>query len=148
VSSLAVRSPDLLGRAEQSSPNAAWRRAEGAGLTAKARTERSSMSPQCASSSDTVREIKYQILHFMTVQPDTTKAREAVARRGKRFPGASQGDAGKLCLSERPVKRGSFALRGRPECYARCCWPRRSTRTGGGDEQQLVHHGDDGNDQS
>jgi hypothetical protein len=32
VSSLAVRSPDLLGRAEQSSPNAAWRRAEGAGL--------------------------------------------------------------------------------------------------------------------
>jgi hypothetical protein len=43
-------------------PNAAWRRAEGAGLTAKARTEQSSMSPQYASSSDTVREIKYQIL--------------------------------------------------------------------------------------
>jgi len=31
-SDLAVRSPDSLGRAEQSSPNAAWRRAEGAGL--------------------------------------------------------------------------------------------------------------------
>ena len=46
-------------------PNAAWRRAEGAGLTAKARTEQSSMSPQCASSSDTVREIKYQILHVI-----------------------------------------------------------------------------------
>jgi hypothetical protein len=45
-------------------PNAAWRRAEGAGLTAKARTEQSSMSPQYASSSDTVREIKYQILHL------------------------------------------------------------------------------------
>src|SRR6266542_1160392 len=45
-------------------PNAASRRAEGAGLTAKARTERSSMSPQCASSSDTVREIKYQILQL------------------------------------------------------------------------------------
>jgi hypothetical protein len=46
-------------------PNAAWRRAEGAGLTAKARTEQSSMSPQYASSSDTVREIKYQILHII-----------------------------------------------------------------------------------
>src|SRR5262245_40627176 len=34
------------------------------GLTAKARTERSSMLPRCASSSDTVREIKYQILHI------------------------------------------------------------------------------------
>jgi hypothetical protein len=34
------------------------------GLTANARTERSSMSPQCASSSDTVREIKYQILQL------------------------------------------------------------------------------------
>ena len=34
-------------------------------LTAKARTEQSSVSPQCASSSDTVREIKYQILHRM-----------------------------------------------------------------------------------
>jgi hypothetical protein len=45
-------------------PNAASRRAEGAGLTAKARTERSSMSPQCGSSSDTVREIKYQILQL------------------------------------------------------------------------------------
>jgi len=44
-------------------PNAAWRRAEGAGLTAEARTEQSSMSPQYAMSSDTVREIKYQILH-------------------------------------------------------------------------------------
>jgi hypothetical protein len=32
-------------------PNAAWRRAEGAGLTAKARTEQSSMSPQYALSS-------------------------------------------------------------------------------------------------
>jgi CBS domain containing-hemolysin-like protein len=35
------------------------------GLDAKARTEQSSMSPQYASSSDTVREIKYQILHTM-----------------------------------------------------------------------------------
>jgi hypothetical protein len=32
VSSLAARLPDLFGRAERSSPNAAWRRAEGAGL--------------------------------------------------------------------------------------------------------------------
>jgi hypothetical protein len=47
-------------------PKAAWRRAEGAGLTAKARTEQSSMSPQYASSSDTVREIKYQILHLIS----------------------------------------------------------------------------------
>ena len=54
------RGTDRGGRRAQ----AAWRRAEGAGLTAKARTERSSMSPQCASSSDTVREIKYQILHL------------------------------------------------------------------------------------
>jgi hypothetical protein len=46
-------------------PKAAWRRAEGAGLTAKARTEQSSMSPQYASPSDTVREIKYQILQFV-----------------------------------------------------------------------------------
>jgi tripartite-type tricarboxylate transporter receptor subunit TctC len=34
------------------------------GLTAKTRTERSSMLPRCASSSDTVREIKYQILQL------------------------------------------------------------------------------------
>src|SRR5260370_29528418 len=35
------------------------------GLTAKARTERSSMASRCALSSDTVREIKYQILHLI-----------------------------------------------------------------------------------
>jgi hypothetical protein len=51
-------------------PNAAWRRAEGAGLTAKARTEQSSMSPQYASSSDTVREIKYQILQLFQSSSD------------------------------------------------------------------------------
>jgi hypothetical protein len=37
------------------------------GLTAKARTERSSMLPRCASSSDTVREIKYQILQIQPI---------------------------------------------------------------------------------
>ena len=40
------------------------------GLTAKAPTERSSLLLRCASSSDTVREIKYQILHLnMAVEP-------------------------------------------------------------------------------
>src|SRR5262245_25347747 len=43
------------------------------GLTAKARTERSSMLPRCTSSSDTVREIKYQILQltFCAMRPTT-----------------------------------------------------------------------------
>src|SRR5439155_23683182 len=37
------------------------------GLTAKARTERSSMLPRCASLSDTAREIEYQFLHLITM---------------------------------------------------------------------------------
>jgi hypothetical protein len=58
-------------------PNAAWRRAEGAGLTAKARTEQSSMSPQHASSSDTVREIKYQILQLTRPRGEPRKLDQA-----------------------------------------------------------------------
>ena len=38
---LAARSPDFARPRRAVKPNAAWRRAEGAGLTAKARTERS-----------------------------------------------------------------------------------------------------------
>jgi hypothetical protein len=63
-------------------PNAASRRAEGAGLTAKARTERSSMSPQCGSSSDTVREIKYQILQVNTTAHLALQHDQLMSKRG------------------------------------------------------------------
>src|SRR5438445_13046887 len=39
------------------------------GLTAKARTERSSMLPRCASLSDTAREIEYQFLQVFSGSP-------------------------------------------------------------------------------
>jgi hypothetical protein len=63
VRALAARSPDLLGRAKRSSPKAARLRAAGAGLDGESADRAIIMSPRCASSSDTVREIEYQILH-------------------------------------------------------------------------------------
>src|SRR6516162_5243107 len=54
---------NLLGRApsgQAPTPHSGAPKARG--LTAKAPTERSSLLPRCASSSDTVREIKYQIV--------------------------------------------------------------------------------------
>jgi hypothetical protein len=63
VRALAARSPDLLGRAKRSSPKAARLRAAGAGLDGESADRAIIMSLRCASSSDTVREIEYQILH-------------------------------------------------------------------------------------
>jgi hypothetical protein len=64
VRALAARSPDLLGRAKRSSPKAARLRAAGAGLDGESADQAIIMSPRCASSSDTVREIEYQILQL------------------------------------------------------------------------------------
>jgi hypothetical protein len=58
---------------------------EGAGLTAKARTEQSSILPRCASSSDTVREIKYQILHLKAA-PFDRRVKNGVGRLHVHFP--------------------------------------------------------------
>jgi hypothetical protein len=57
-----ARPLDLLGRAEQSSPNAALRRAEGAGLDCESADRAIINVSRCTSSSDTVREVEYQIL--------------------------------------------------------------------------------------
>jgi hypothetical protein len=54
----------LLGRAEQSSPNAALRRAEGAGLDCESADRAIINVSRCTSSSDTVREVEYQILQI------------------------------------------------------------------------------------
>jgi hypothetical protein len=89
VRALAAQSPDLLGRAERSSPMPHRGAPEGAGLTAKARTERSSMSPQCASSSDTVREIKYQILQIMQTASPSSLAQAATPPPLRRFGDSS-----------------------------------------------------------
>jgi hypothetical protein len=72
VSALAARSPDLLGHAERSSlnPHKAARRRRG--LNGESADRAIIMSPQCASSSDTVREIKYQILQVINLK--TAKA--------------------------------------------------------------------------
>jgi hypothetical protein len=49
-----------------SSPNAAQRRAEGAGLDGEGADRATSALPRCESLSDTVREIEYQFLHIIT----------------------------------------------------------------------------------
>ena len=94
-------------------------------MTAKARTERSSMSPQCASSSDTVREIKYQILHFMAAVVDVSKAIAAALVGGYTvyacFPHERH-----LCRARAPTRaRFFFASRRRPRSY----WPPLPTPT-------------------
>jgi hypothetical protein len=59
-----ARPLELLGRAERSSSNAASRRAEGAELDGE-RADRAIIKlPRYGSSSDTVREIEYQILQI------------------------------------------------------------------------------------
>jgi len=63
----------LLGRAEQSSPKAAQRRAEGAGLDGEG-ADRAII--RIAAMSDTVREIEYQFL-----QLDARKAPAGVCRK-------------------------------------------------------------------
>ena len=61
----AARSPELLGPAERSSPKAAFAaRGAGAGLDGESADRAIVMPPQCVSSSDTVREIEYQILQL------------------------------------------------------------------------------------
>ncbi len=50
------------------------------GLTAKARTERSSALPQCAWLSNTVREIEYQFLHLIDQRYDVHAPRQAAFR--------------------------------------------------------------------
>jgi hypothetical protein len=62
-----ARPLDLLGRAEQSSPNAALRRAEGAGLDCESADRAIINVSRCTSSSDTVREVEYQILQINPV---------------------------------------------------------------------------------
>jgi hypothetical protein len=59
-----ARPLNLLGRAEQSSSNAALRRAEGAEFDGESADRATIKLPRCASSSDTVRESEYQILHI------------------------------------------------------------------------------------
>src|SRR5262245_44566525 len=65
VRAMSARLLDLLGRAEQSSPNAALRRAEGAGLDCESADRAIINVSRCTSSSDTVREVEYQILQII-----------------------------------------------------------------------------------
>jgi len=63
---LAAQMPDLLGRAERSSPKAASRRAKGAGLDGEGADRAIIRLPQHILSSDTVREVGYQFLQNKT----------------------------------------------------------------------------------
>ena len=79
----AARPLGLLGRAEQSGPNAALRRAEGAGLDCESADRAIINLTRCTSSSDTVREVEYQILHLglrLRPEPRTTFWRYSEAR--------------------------------------------------------------------
>src|SRR5262245_36264688 len=63
VRALAARSPELLGRAEGQA-NAAFAARRRAGLDGESADRAIIMPPRCASSSDTVQENEYQILHL------------------------------------------------------------------------------------
>jgi hypothetical protein len=68
-------------------PYAAWRRAKGTGLDRES-ADRAiiNITPRCASSSDTVREIKYQILHL-----SSPRARPSGLLRRSMDAGTSRG---------------------------------------------------------
>jgi hypothetical protein len=63
---LAARMSDLLGRAERSSPKAASRRAEGAGLDGEGADRAIIHLPQDTLLSDNVRRIGYQFLQLIS----------------------------------------------------------------------------------
>ena len=58
--------PDLLGRAERSSPSAAKRRAGGAGLDGECAHRAMIPYARCAPSSDNVRGVEYRFLHLIS----------------------------------------------------------------------------------